>query len=66
MDQTKSKPGPGKPDKAERLAEALRENLRKRKAQARARSQVGLQIGRGGAGITENRPEIDTDTGDER
>jgi hypothetical protein len=28
MNETKDKPGSGKPDRAERLAEALRENLR--------------------------------------
>ena len=32
-----SKPVPQKDDRAERLAAALRENLRRRKAQARAR-----------------------------
>ena len=63
MDGPKGKPGAGKPDRArqdkgERLAEALRENLRKRKAQLRSRA-------RGGAGITEDRPENDPETGEE-
>ena len=34
-----SKPVPQKDDRAERLAAALRENLRRRKAQARAKQQ---------------------------
>ena len=64
MDGPKGKPGAGKPDRArqdkgERLAEALRENLRKRKAQLRSRAR------RGSAGITEDRPENDTETGEE-
>ena len=64
MDGPNRKPGASKPDKArldkvERLAEALRENLRKRKAQLRSRAR------RGGAGITEIRPENDTETGEE-
>ena len=62
MDGPKRKPGAGKPDRAERLAEALRENLRKRKAQMRSR--------RGGAAIAAefpgDRPENDTETGEER
>ena len=65
MDGPKGKPGTSKPDKARldkdrRLAEALRENLRKRKAQLRSRAR------RGGAGTTEIRPQIDTETGEER
>jgi hypothetical protein len=65
MDGPKGKPGAGKSDRARqdkggRLAEALRENLRKRKAQLRSRAR------RGGAGITEDRPENDTETGEER
>jgi hypothetical protein len=43
MDDANRRPGADGPGKAQRLAEALRENLRKRKAQSRAR--------RGGAGI---------------
>ncbi len=63
MDDTTRRAGTSKPnkarlDKAGRLAEALRENLRKRKAQSRAR--------RGGAEISESRPENDTDGGEER
>ncbi len=58
MDGPNRSAGASKPDKAERLAKALRENLRKRKAQARSR--------RGGAGISENRPEKNTDSGEER
>ena len=58
MDGPNPKPGASKPDKAERLAEALRENLRKRKAQARSR--------RGGAGIAGTRPENDTETNEKR
>ncbi|MDH3667160.1 MAG: hypothetical protein OEN23_09560 [Paracoccaceae bacterium] len=62
--------GGQKSDKAERLAEALRANLRKRKAQSRAR--------RGGSGIADgptaevctktadNRPEDTTTGGDSR
>ena len=57
------KPGAGKPDRAERLAEALRENLRKRKAQLRSR--VRSRARHSGAGIAENRPENDTETGEE-
>ena len=56
MDEPKNRQGAGKPDKAERLAEALRENLRKRKAQARARREA--------PGSSENRPQIDTDGGE--
>ena len=67
MDGPKRKPGAGKPggarlDKGGRLAEALRENLRKRKVQSRARA--GMQAGRGGAGTPGCRPETDTETGD--
>ncbi len=58
MDGPNRKPGASKPDKAERLAKALRENLRKRKAQSRAR--------RSGAEKSENRPENDTDSGETR
>jgi len=58
MDRANRKPATGKPDKAERLAEALRENLRRRKAQARLR--------RGDAGVSENRPENDTDSSEKR
>jgi len=39
MDEPNRKLGARKLDKAQRLAEALRENLRKRKAQARARRE---------------------------
>jgi hypothetical protein len=65
MDGPNRKPGAGKPDtarldKGERLAEALRENLRRRKAQLRSRARGGS------AGITEDRPENDTETGEER
>ncbi len=61
MDGANRNPGAGKPgkapqDKAERLAEALRDNLRKRKAQLRARAR------RDDAGRTGNRPENDTDS----
>jgi hypothetical protein len=62
MYQTTRKPDAHKPNKALRLAEALRENLRKRKAQSRAR--------RGGAGVgakgAQDRPDSDkalNDTG---
>jgi hypothetical protein len=64
IDTPKGKQGSGKPGKADRLAEALRENLRKRKAQSRAR----LGAGRSSAVIAKNRPQIDpendTDSGD--
>ncbi len=65
MDGPNGKPGASKPDKTRldkdrRLAEALRENLRKRKAQLRSRAR------RGGAGIPEIRPENDTETGEKR
>ena len=65
MDGPNRKPGAGKPgkaltDKAERLAEALRENLRKRKAQSRSRAR------RSGTGKTDNRPENDTDSSEKR
>ncbi len=61
MDGANRNPGAGKPgkaqlDKAGRLAEALRENLRKRKAQSRARAR------RDDAGRTGKRPENDTDS----
>jgi len=61
MDEPNRKPDAGKPgkprlDKAGRLAEALRENLRKRKAQVRARAR------RDDAGRAGNRPQIDTDS----
>jgi hypothetical protein len=67
MDGPNRKPGASEPDRARpdkggRLAEALRENLRKRKAQLRSRAQAR----RGGAGIAEIRPENDTETGEER
>ena len=67
MDEPTSKPEAHKPDKAQRLTEALRENLRKRKTQSRAR--------RGGAGggaqRTDNDPapdatRTDTESGDQR
>ncbi len=74
IDTPKGKQSSVKPDKADRLAEALRENLRKRKAQSRARSGVGGSgagdsgIGDSLAGVSENRPQIDpendTDSGD--
>jgi len=65
MDGPNRKPGPGKPgrpplDKAGRLAEALRENLRRRKAQLRSRAR------RGDTEMTGSRPENDTETGEER
>jgi len=50
MDDANLKPGADKPDKDQRLAEALRENLRKRKAQSRARS--------GGVGIAGEGPDV--------
>ncbi len=61
MDGSNQNPGAGKPgkprqDKDGRLAEALRDNLRKRKAQLRARAR------RDDTGTTENRPQIDTDS----
>ena len=56
MDGPNRKPGANKPDKVERLAEALRENLRKRKAQLRLRARSG------GAESAGNRPENDTDS----
>ncbi|MHA1530275.1 MAG: hypothetical protein ACTSVG_14735 [Alphaproteobacteria bacterium] len=64
MDETNRKAGAGKPgkhrlDKDGRLAEALRENLRKRKTQLRARA------GRDGE-KTGNRPENDTDISETR
>jgi hypothetical protein len=62
MDETKGKPGPGKPDRAERLAEALRENLRKRKAQGRARRNGGAI----GEAAGEDRLKNDSDTGEKR
>jgi hypothetical protein len=50
------KPGKARTDKGARLAEALRDNLRKRKAQLRARAR------RDDTGTTGNRPENDTDS----
>ena len=44
MDESTPKPEAQKPDKAQRLAEALRENLRKRKTQSRARRGGGLSV----------------------
>jgi len=66
MNGPNRKPGTDKPDapkidRAERLAKALRENLRKRKSQSRARSGTGS----GGPGISENRPKNDTDSSEE-
>jgi len=61
MDGPRDKPGASKPDKAKRLAEALRENLRKRKAQSRSRAQ-GSNAGR----ITGIRPENDIETSEDR
>jgi len=58
MDGPRDKSGAGKHDKAKRLAEALRENLRRRKAQSRAR--------RSGTGMTGIRPENDTDSSEKR
>ena len=60
MDGESRNPGAGKPgkarrDKAGRLAEALRDNLRKRKAQLRARAR------RDDTGRAGNRPQIDPD-----
>jgi len=60
MDGSNRKPGAGKPgkhrrDKDGRLAEALRENLRKRKTQLRARAGCGGKI-------AANCPENDTDS----
>ena len=65
MDGPNRKPGASKPgqpqlDKTERLAEALRENLRKRKAQVRSRAR------RGGAESAGIRPENDTDGSEKR
>jgi hypothetical protein len=60
MDGPKGKPGAIKPDKAERLARALRENLRRRKAQLRARARGG------GAESAGNRLENDTDSSEKR
>jgi len=67
MDGMNRKPGADKPaarkiDRAERLALALRDNLRKRKAQSRARSGAGD----GGPENPGERPKIDTDSGEER
>ena len=50
----------GAAGRKERLAVALRENLRKRKAQVRSRAR------RGGAKITGIRPENDTDSSEKR
>ena len=44
-----NRPGDGRDEKAERLAEALRENLRRRKAQARARAAETRPRDRGDA-----------------
>ena len=65
MDEPTPKPEAQKPDKAQRLAEALRENLRKRKTQSRARR------GGGGAQRTDNdqapdATRTDTESGDQR
>jgi hypothetical protein len=56
---------PSSPDRTERLAAQLRENLKRRKAQARSR-RAGEADGRAGLGATElqqeprNRGEPDT------
>jgi hypothetical protein len=67
MDGPRGRPGADRPaarkiDRAERLAQALRENLRKRKAQSRARSGTGD----GGPENPGERPKIDTDNSEER
>ena len=62
IDAPKGKQGNGKPDKADRLAEALRKNLRKRKAQSRARSSAGGS-GAGGAGAGSSGARSDTGGG---
>lgn len=50
---TPSKPVPEKDERAERLAAALRENLKRRKAQARAKGDVPKSADRGqGVGLT--------------
>ena len=61
IDEPKGKQGSAKPDKADRLAEALRENLRKRKAQSRARSGSGSSV----AGNVKNHRQIDPEIGPE-
>jgi len=39
--------GPGKGDRAERLAAALKQNLKRRKAQARGRAEAGQELAEG-------------------
>ena len=39
--------GPGKGDRAERLAAALKQNLKRRKAQARGRAEAGQERSEG-------------------
>jgi hypothetical protein len=46
---TPSKPVPEKDERAERLAAALRENLKRRKAQARAKGDVPKPADKGGS-----------------
>jgi hypothetical protein len=66
MTQRKQKSGSGKTDRAGRLAEALRENLRKRKAQSRARAASDQDDGASCTETAEIRPESDTETGEAR
>jgi hypothetical protein len=61
MDEPNRKSGNHSPDKVQRLAEALRENLRKRKTQARARrdgARNGAECAKG------DTPGEDTGTGE--
>ena len=62
MDEPNRITGADKPDKAQRLAEALRENLRKRKAQSRARRGGG---GTAGGETKTDMPGGSNETGDE-
>ena len=57
MGVTDNKTGSGRDERAERLAEALRENLRRRKAQSRAR--------RGGGAVAPEAAESARDPGHE-
>lgn len=52
-DTQKTKLQDAKKDKADRLAQALRENLRKRKAQARGRQNAHVS--------RSDKPELDTE-----
>jgi hypothetical protein len=64
MTRQKQNPPPGATAKADRLADALRENLRKRKAQARARAAGHQDDSAPCTETAEIRPQSDTETGE--